>query len=242
MAIAMILAGGYGKRLRPLTLEIPKPLVRIGEKSVIEYQIEWLKYYGYDEIVVLAGYLKEKIIEELGSGSKYGVSITYVVEDEPMGTGGALRNAASIIRRSGTVIVVNGDIVTNLDPNRLVEDVADRDIVASIAAVPLRSSYGILAIDEDRRLIIDFKEKPILQEYWINGGVYAMKSEVVEYLPEFGDIEKTTFPELASQGKLGVVKYPTPPYYWKSIDTHKDLEEAAKELQAIGGLLGGLTR
>ena len=240
MAIAMILAGGYGKRLRPLTLEVPKPLVKVGEKSVIEYQIEWLKYYGYEEIVVLAGYLKEKIIEKLGSGSKYGVSITYVVEDEPMGTGGALRNAASIIKRSGTVIVVNGDIITNLDPRKLVEDVSSRDVVASIAAVPLRSPYGILAIDEDKRLIIDFREKPILQEYWINGGVYAMKPEIVEYLPEYGDIEKTTFPELAGQGRLGVVKYPTPPYYWKSIDTHKDLEEAAKELEAIGGLLGGL--
>ena len=241
MAIAMILAGGYGKRLRPLTLEVPKPLVKVGEKSVIEYQIEWLKYYGFDEIVVLAGYLKEKIIEHLGSGSKYGVTITYVVEDEPLGTGGALKNAGSILRRNEIVVVVNGDVITNLDPRKLVEDVKSRELVATIAAVPLRSPYGILSIDEENRLIVDFKEKPILYEYWINGGVYAFTPEIVDYLPEYGDIEKTAFPELANNNKLGVVKYTTPPYYWKSIDTHKDLEEAGKELQAIGGLLGSLS-
>lgn len=240
MGLAMILAGGYGKRLRPLTLEVPKPLVKVGEKSVIEYQIEWLKYYGFDEIVVLAGYLKEKIIEQLGSGSRYGVSITYVVEDEPLGTGGALKNASSILKRNESVIVVNGDVITNLDPGKLVEDVRNRNMVASIAAVPLRSPYGLLSIDEERKLIIEFKEKPVLYEYWINGGVYAFTPGIVEYLPEYGDVEKTTFPELASNSKLGVVKYMTPPYYWKSIDTHKDLEEADKELQAIGGLLGSL--
>ncbi|MCE4601457.1 MAG: nucleotidyltransferase family protein [Desulfurococcales archaeon] len=241
MVIAMILAGGYGKRLRPLTLEIPKPLVKVGDKAVIEYQIEWLKYYGIDEIVVLAGYLKEKIIEHLGSGLKYGVSITYVVEDEPLGTGGALKNASSIIKRGETVVIVNGDVITNLDPIKLVEDVKSREVIATIAAVPLRSPYGILSINEDKRLIVDFKEKPVLHEYWINGGVYAFKSDIVEYLPEYGDIEKTAFPELAARGLLGVIKYNTPPYYWKSIDTHKDLEEAAKELQAIGGLLGSLS-
>jgi len=237
MTVALILAGGYGKRLRPLTLEVPKPLLKVGGKAVIEYQLEWLSFYGIREVVVLAGYLKEKIIEALGSGAKYGVAITYVVEDVPLGTGGALRNAAHIIRKNENVIVVNGDIITNIDPHPLIDRTRQGDVVASIAAVPLRSPYGILRIDSEKSLILGFKEKPILKDYWINGGVYAFTPAIVDELPEKGDIEKTTFPRLAEEGRLGVVQYETPPYYWRSIDTHKDLEEAAKEIEAMGGLL-----
>ncbi len=236
VVVALILAGGYGKRLRPLTLEVPKPLVKVGGKAVIEYQLEWLRYYGVEEVVVLAGYLKEKIIEALGSGSRYGVSITYVVEDEPLGTGGALRNAAHVIRRNEVVLVTNGDIITNLDPWPLVRLVREKGLVAGIAAVPLRSPYGILDIDEEAGLIRGFREKPVLRDYWINAGVYALTPAIVDRLPERGDVEKTTFPALAEEGALGVVKYDTPPYYWRSIDTHKDLEEAAKEIEAMGGL------
>ena len=235
--VAMILAGGYGKRLRPLTLEVPKPLVKVGRKAVIEYQLEWLKYYGFEEVIVLAGYLKEKIIEALGSGARYGVHITYVVEDEPLGTGGALRNAAHVLKKHEVVVVVNGDIITNLDPNKLVEHTRGIGAAASIAAVPLRSPYGILDIDEEKGLIVGFREKPIIRDYWINAGVYALTPEIVDLLPERGDVEKTTFPALAEEGRLGVVKYDTPPYYWRSIDTHKDLEEAAKEIEEMNGIL-----
>ena len=238
MVIAMILAGGYGKRLRPLTLEVPKPLVKVGGKPVLFYQLEWLKFYGIEEVVILAGYLKEKIIEAVGSGQKFGLSISYVVEDEPMGTGGALYNARHIISKSDTVIIVNGDVLTNINPIKLVDLVRDRsDLVAAIGSVPLRSPYGILDIDRERGLIRGFREKPILRDYWINAGVYAAKPGIIDYLPERGDIEKTTFPVLAEKGLLGTVLYDTPPYYWRSIDTHKDLEEAAKELEARGGLL-----
>ncbi len=234
--MALILAGGYGKRLRPLTLQVPKPLIQVGRKSVIEYQLEWLRYYGITEVVILAGYLKEKLIEALGSGSKYGVSLTYVIEDEPLGTGGALRNASHILGKSEMTIVTNGDIITNIDPWKLIDYTRQNDrIVASIAAVPLRSPYGILDIADG--LIRGFREKPILRDYWINGGVYSMKPSIVDSLPESGDIEKTTFPLLASESRLGVVRYETPPYYWRSIDTHKDLEEAAKEIEELGGLL-----
>ncbi|MEB3780610.1 MAG: nucleotidyltransferase family protein [Desulfurococcales archaeon] len=235
MVVALILAGGYGKRLRPLTLEVPKPLIKVGRRAVIEYQLEWLRYYGITEVVVLAGYLKEKLIETLGSGARYGVSLTYVIEDEPLGTGGALKNASHILGRSEITIVTNGDIITNIDPWDLIKYTKNRNVIASIAAVPLRSPYGILDISDG--FIRGFREKPILRDYWINAGVYAMKPEIVDNLPDSGDIEKTTFPLLASNSKLGVVQYNTPPYYWRSIDTHKDLEEAAKEIEDMGGLL-----
>ena len=234
MPVALILAGGYGKRLRPLTLETPKPLIEVAGKPIIVHQLEWLRYYGIDEIYVLAGYLKEKLIETLGSGARFGVQLSYIIEDEPLGTGGALRNASHVISKNKEVIVVNGDVITNIDPLRLVETLRG-NIIAAMATVPLRSPYGVLEVDDG--LITGFREKPIIRDYWINAGVYAFKPDIIEYLPDKGDIEKTSFPLIASKRLLVGVKYDTPPYYWRSVDSHKDIEEVTKELEEIGGLL-----
>jgi mannose-1-phosphate guanylyltransferase len=237
VTVALVLAGGFGKRLRPYTLEVPKILLPLGSKTIAEYLIDWLRYYGVNEIFMLVGYLKEKIIEALGSGARYGVYVSYIVEDEPLGTGGALRNASHIIGRMEKVIAVNGDIITNLDPKKLLQTLED-NIVASIASVPLRSPYGILDIEGGR--VKGFREKPTLRDYWVNAGVYALKKDIIEYLPEKGDIERSTFPLLASRGQLAVVRYETPPYYWRSIDSPKDLEDIPRELEEIGGLLASL--
>ena len=228
---AAILAGGYGKRLRPLTSDRPKPLVEVAGKPIIVWQIEWLKSHGITEIVVLAGYLYTKLIEYLGNGSRFGVRIAYVVEEEPLGTAGALKNAEHILRKEDYFIVVNGDIITNLDPLQLVKTVSERsEVIAAIAAVPLRSPYGILKIDEHGR-IIDFVEKPVLREYWINAGVYAMRPDIFDYLPEKGDIEKTSFPRLARERRLVALRYMD--VFWRSIDTYKDVEEVSRELQGV---------
>ncbi|RLG09596.1 MAG: nucleotidyltransferase, partial [Thaumarchaeota archaeon] len=95
---AVILAGGYGKRLKPYTENVPKPLLSVAGRSILEWQIRWLKHYGFREILICAGYLKEKIVNEVGSGTKYGVKVGYVVEDKPLGTGGAVKNAEHILK------------------------------------------------------------------------------------------------------------------------------------------------
>ena len=229
---AAILAGGMGKRLRPLTLEKPKPLVEVAGKPIIEWQITWLKKYGVDEIVLLVGYMKEKLIGYLGSGSRLGVKITYVVEDEPLGTAGAIKNAESVLKREDLFFVINGDIITNLNPLKMIEIIEQNlDIIAVIAAVPLRSPYGILEIDE-RGFIRKFIEKPYLEEYWINAGVYVMKPEIIQYLVEKGDIERTTFPKLAEENKIMTYRYRN--VFWRSIDTYKDVEEVSKEIEKQG--------
>lgn len=230
--LATILAGGFGKRLRPLTEKTPKPLLAVAGKPIIVHQIEWLKSYGFTEIIVMAGWLKEKIIEELGSGSKYGVTIVYSVEDEPLGTAGALKNASGILSKRERFLVINGDIITNIDPKPLLDSLAE-GIMASMAAVQLKSPYGVLDIDNNE-LIRGFREKPVLEEYWINAGIYAMRPTIFEYVPERGDLEKLVFPVLASEGKLKAVRYDLKDYYWRSIDTHKDLDEATKELRTLG--------
>ena len=227
---AAILAGGFGKRLRPYTSDRPKPLVEVAGKPILVWQIEWLKRHGFDEVVLLVGYLKEKIIEYIGSGARLGVKATYIVEDEPLGTAGALKNAEPVLRNEKFFLVMNGDIITNLNPMKLYERLTGRKEDAVIATVPLKSPYGILEIDSEGK-IRSFREKPVLREYWINAGIYAMTPRVFDYLPPKGDIERTAFPRLASEERLGSVRYED--VFWKSIDTYKDVEEAAKELSRI---------
>ncbi|MCD6369415.1 MAG: nucleotidyltransferase family protein [Thermoproteales archaeon] len=220
---ALILAGGLGKRLRPYTENTPKPLVIVATKPIIVWQIEWLKNYGITDFVVACGYKREKVIEYLGNGRKLGVKIGYVVEDEPLGTGGAIKNAEPFLKNEGKFIVINGDIITNLNPLHLVT--LDEHL-GSIALVPLPSPYGIVETEGDK--VKSFKEKPLLEDYWINAGVYCFSSKVFSYLPEKGDIEREVFPVLAEKGLLKAVKYTN--VFWKSIDTVKDLEIAEKIL------------
>ncbi len=232
MTLAAILAGGYGKRLRPLTIERPKPLLEVAGKPILIHMIEWLKYYGINEIVLLVGYLKEKIIESLGSGSKYGVTIVYSVEDEPLGTGGALKNAAGILGKSEKFLIINGDIITNLDPRPLL-DALDKGYYVSIASVQLRSPYGILELGEND-MVLSFREKPLLKDYWINAGVYGATPKMLEYLPDRGDLEETTLPRLASNKKIIAIKYDLARTYWRSIDSIKDLEKASRDILEMG--------
>lgn len=222
-----ILAGGFGKRLRPLTTGKPKPLVEVAGKPILVHQIDWLRSHGFNEVVLLVGYLKEKIMEYVGGGSRFGVRVVYVVEEEPLGTGGALKNAEHVLKNEEVFLALNGDIITDLDPSRLVDTVRSGEAAAAVAAVPLRSPYGILELGEGDR-ILAFREKPVLHEYWINAGVYAMSPRVFDYLPPRGDIERNGFPQLAREGILKAVRYEG--VFWRSIDTHKDIEEAAKEL------------
>jgi NDP-sugar pyrophosphorylase family protein len=228
---AAIIAGGLGKRLRPLTEDRPKPLIEVGGRPIIEWQIRWLSRYGVDTIVVLAGYHRERLIEFLGSGSRFGVSVVYVVEEEPLGTGGAIKNAEKVLG-DGVFLAVNGDVVTDIPVTELVRSLEEYpEALATIALVPLRSPYGIVEVDNSGR-VRSFREKPLLEDHLINAGVYAMRPEVFRYLPTRGDIERETFPRLASEGRL--VGRVFRGYYWRSIDTVKDVEEASQELQQLG--------
>ncbi|MEM2872910.1 MAG: nucleotidyltransferase family protein [Nitrososphaerales archaeon] len=222
---AIILAGGYGKRLRPLTTEKPKPLIEIAKKPILAIQFEWLKNHGINEVILCVGFLKEKIIEYVGNGRRFGMRVGYAVEEEPLGTGGALLNSELLLKGEDRFVVLNGDVITDLDLSRLISHF-DKPIGA-IALVPLRSTYGVVMIN-DKGEITEFKEKPILKDFWINAGVYCLNHAIFKYLPEKGDIEATAFPKLAEEKKLGAVKYAT--CFWRAIDVQKDIEEAEKDL------------
>jgi NDP-sugar pyrophosphorylase family protein len=226
---AVILAGGFGKRLKPLTDDRPKPMIEISGIPILEWQVNWLKKHEIKEIIICAGYLKGSVIDHIGSGQKFGVSVGFAVEEEPLGTGGALKNARALIS-GDRFIAMNGDILTNLDPIKLTHLVKpESDALCSIAAVPLRSPYGIIEIDNGHAR--GFREKPVLGEYWINAGIYCLTSSVLDMLPEKGSLEELTLPLLAKDDKVQVQKYTD--VLWRSIDTHKDIEEAQREFRAL---------
>lgn len=224
----VILAGGMGKRLRPLTSDRPKPMIEIDNIPIIELQVNWLKEFGMKDVIVLVGHLKEKIKHHLADGTKFGVNISYIEENVPLGTGGALNNAKNRILENGKTdtgfFVINGDILTDLDPSKISEKGS-----MALALVPLKSSFGIVETNGD--LVSRFVEKPFIQDTWINAGVYYFSNEIFQYLPNNGNLETFTLPMLVNKQKLKAKKFTN--NYWRSIDSHKDVEEASKEIQQL---------
>jgi len=216
----LILAGGKGKRLRPLTDNIPKPLIQLNNIPIIEWQIRYFKKFGVNDFVICAGYKSDQIIKYLNSNVN--ANIEYSIEKEPLGTGGAIKNAKKLLDTE-SFFVINGDILTNIDLQQLQKK------SNSISAIQLRSTFGILNIKEE--LVKGFMEKPIIPDYWINAGVYHLSSDILDELPTKGNIEDTAFPLLANNGKLSCIKYPD--VFWYSIDSHKDIEECSEKMISI---------
>jgi len=223
----VILAGGFGKRLKPITDNCPKPMIEILDKPIIEWQIQLLAKNNIKEIIICVGYLKEQIIDHIASGNRFNVKVAYTVEEEPLGTGGALKNTYSLLKdEKEGFFMINGDILTNIDFKYL----ADKNKTNTLAVVPLNSPYGIVDFDEQLN-VTGFKEKPHIVDKWINAGIYFFNEDVFNYLPDKGNIETTALPEMANQQKLKAKKFENS--FWKSIDSHKDIEESSKELAKI---------
>jgi mannose-1-phosphate guanylyltransferase len=226
---AIILSGGQALRLRPLTEDRPKALVPVKGRPIAEYQIEWLVGQGGVTSVTFAcGYRWEKLKDHFGS-SFQGVPIDYSVEAESLGTGGGIKKALAPMASEETVLVTNGDVITDLPLKRMIEAHKQAgDFSASMLVVPYRSRFGVVRIDK-LKVVRDFDEKPQFPDVWINGGVYCLNpKKILKNLPDNGDIERETFPKLVAHGDL--LSYP---YYgeWAFLDSIKDLKELEESLQ-----------
>jgi len=217
----IILAGGKGKRLRPITDYVPKPLIPIKNISIIEWQIKYLKKFGISEIIICSGY-KTKMIENYLNNKKLGIKITFSVEDKPLGTGGAIKKAGKKIKDK-SFLVINGDTITNIDLKKLIKK------NNAIAAIQLRTKFGILQTDKNK--IIKFDEKKEIENLWMNAGIYHLNKETLKELPTVGDIEKTLFPDYAKKEKLSTIKFTNSKWY--SIDSFKDMEECSLVIKKI---------
>ncbi len=226
---ALILAGGMGKRFQPMTLEMPKVMIPFRNKPIIEHQIDFLRSHDIRDILVSVGYKKEKIKEYLGNGSKFGVNITYIEEESPLGTAGPIALAKPYL--DNTFLVCNGDVILNLDVPDMFLFHKQSGALATIALTTVDdpSSYGVADMRGSK--ILKFVEKPKKEQApsrLINAGVYIMEPEVLKLIPESGYVmvENNTFPKLAEQQQL--VGYPYSGQ-WFDLGTPERYKTALKE-------------
>ncbi len=225
---AIILAGGKGERLRPYTNDRPKPMVEINGKPILSYQLSELKKAGVTQVVFACSYQREKLMDYVGDGNKYGLAVYYSEEDTPLGRGGGIKQAMGCLKGEWKdVIVANGDNLWKIDLQGLISKHQSRGAFATVVVVPLKSPYGIVEFN-DKDEVLGFREKPILP-HWVNAGVYIFSKEIMDLLPDVGDHEIETFPKLP-QDKFLVFQSKD---YWRGVDTVKDLTEAEKEVQEI---------
>ncbi len=225
---ALILAGGMGERLRPLTDTIAKPMVPVNEKPILWYQVTRFRDAGVSDIVVLCGYKWESIRDYFGDGSEFGVRMHYEVEEAPLGRGGALKRGLGQFPASDrTVLASNGDILTTQEFGPILELHNNTNALATVMLTPYPSAYGVVEIDDSSR-ITAFREKGDLPQ-WINAGIYILDVGIKEEMPDLGDHETTTFPRLADRGQLRGYRSRA---FWRAIDNHKDLREAEEVLQS----------
>ena len=228
---ALILAGGRGERLRPLTDTLPKPMVPLDGKPLLWHQVRWLMEAGVTDVVFLAGYRWEAIQEFFGDGSSFGFRAQYSIEDQPLGTGGAIRKGLSMVPQDeGYVVATNGDIITSESVTHMI-DMFQRKreinpaLQGTILVVPFVSPYGLVDVNAEDN-VGGFREK-VEMPHWINGGVYVLARSIEERMPETGNHENSTLPDLAAEGKLGAFRSRA---FWRSVDSHKDLREAEEFL------------
>lgn len=222
---ALILAGGKGTRLRPLTVYTPKPIVPLVNRPFLLYQIEILRDAGITDITLSLSYQPDKIQHLLGNGSEFGVSLAYVTEPSPMGTGGAYKFAASGIRE--TTVVFNGDILTDVDIGSILEYHRTNNAAATISLVAVKdpARYGIVETGKDGR-VLRFVEKPgpdqlaELNVNTINAGIYILEPDILDIIAK--DVNRSfeydVFPDILGRG-LPFYGYTIKDDYWRDIGT-----------------------
>ena len=220
---ALLLAGGKGERLGAT---VPKPLVQVAGRPLAAYAVDRLAAAGVARVLVACAAGQEDTFEQALGG--LGAEIVAVGEPEPLGRGGGLRLAAESREEEGPVYALNGDEVLDLDLAALLAAHEERGPAATLVVAPLRSPFGIVELGAGNA-VQRFREAPVLP-HWVNAGFYVLGEEALARLPEKGDHEHTTFPELATEGRLLAYRHEG---MWLTVNTPKDLR-AAEEALATG--------
>ncbi len=243
----IIIAGGLGTRLRPLTYQRPKPLTPVANRPFLEYQVALLKQYGIDDIVFATNYMADLIVAHFGDGSAFGVRMRYALEDHPLGTGGAIRNAADMFPGE-EVAVFNGDVLTDFDLSSLIEFHHTHKAIATItlAEVPSPHPFGVLLKDKEGRikewlepseetkkaLALDPDQTPGGRDF-INAGFYLLHPDFLAAIPHGvpQSVERDTFPALLA--RKAPIYGLAPGGFWM------DVGRAEQLLAATQAILGG---
>ncbi|MGO9962435.1 MAG: sugar phosphate nucleotidyltransferase [Acidimicrobiales bacterium] len=233
---AIVLVGGEGTRLRPLTYDIPKQMLPVVGRPMITHVVEWLAGHGVDRAVLSLGYRADAFVRAFPENRLAGVALEYVVEPDPLDTAGAVRFAAERAGVSGTFLVLNGDVLTEADASGLVAFHRSRAAEASIALTPVPdpSSFGVVPTDEAGR-VIAFIEKPPEGQAptnLINAGIYVLETSVLDRIPggRRVSIERETFPDLVAAGRLYAMSFDA---YW--LDTGRPHQYLQAQLDILRG-------
>jgi len=236
---AVVLVGGFGTRLRPLTLTAPKQMLEVVDRSMLEHVIGGLAAHGVDEVVLSLGYKEDVFRDAYPDGQCGGVALRYAVEPEPLDTAGAVRFAARAANIDETFIVINGDVFTDLDVGEVWRRHHETGAEATIALTPVEdpSRYGVVPTDDDGR-VTGFVEKPPPGEAapnWINAGTYVLEPSVLDRIDSGRkvSIERETFPAIVADGGLWAVKSKS---YW--VDAGTPLTYIQIQLDLIDGVRG----
>ena len=222
---ALLLAGGKGERLGAAAEGRPKPLVPVAGHPLAAYQVSRLAAAGVDRVIVSCAAGSEPLFESQLAG--LGPEIVTVGEPAPLGRGGGLRLAASARAETGPVYALNGDELLDVDLEALLAFHRERAPAATIAVAPMPSSFGVVELEPDDR-VAAFREAAPLP-HWVNAGLYVLDDEALKRLPERGDHETTTFPELASEDRLLAFRHTG---IWLTVNTPKDLRRVEEFIAA----------
>jgi mannose-1-phosphate guanylyltransferase len=230
---AVVMAGGEGTRLRPLTLDVPKPFLRVAGKPAIEYALDALVAAGIQDIIVTTFYKPERLVQHLGGGARLKARIFYSVEDEAMGTAGGVAKCLPLTG-DDTVVVLSGDVIADVNIKALVDAHARSGAVATMALTTVENptEFGIVGLDETGR-IVRFLEKPKKEEVFsnlINAGIYVLSPEALREVPPGAnfDFSKNLFPKLLSSGRK--LQGVTLEGFWMDVGRPSDLLKASHAL------------
>lgn len=231
---AVILAGGKGTRLKPYTTVIPKPLVPIGEKAILEILLGRLQKSGVDEVVLCVNHFAEIIQAFFGNGSRHGIRIRYSTEDQPLGTVAPLKLVSDLPEN---FLVMNGDLLTDLDFRNLYEEHIRSEALLTVSTYQRNTKidFGVIEVDKESNRMTGFREKPVY-DFEVSMGVYAMNRKVLDFVPAgtpfgFDDLMLTL---LEQKEMVRVYPYTG---YWLDIGRPDDYEKANEDLDLLSRLL-----
>ena len=225
----VVMAGGKGTRLRPLTENTPKPLLKVGDKPILEHNIDRLSLFGMDDFWISVNYLGEQIVEYFGNGNHKNLNINYVWENEPLGTIGSVSKIDNFIHDD--ILVTNSDILTNMDYEDFFLRFKEKDADLAAATIPYKLEVPYAVLETSNGHVISFKEKPTYT-YFSNGGIYLMKREITDRIPKKTFFNATDLMEnLIANGKK-VLSYPLSGY-WLDIGKHEDFKKAQEDIKSI---------
>jgi NDP-sugar pyrophosphorylase family protein len=222
---ALLLAGGKAERLGDAAQGLPKPLVPVAGFPLAEYAVARLVDAGVTRVIVACRAGDEDAF--LNALAGLGAEVEAVGEDEPLGRGGGLRLAASRRQEEGPVLALNGDELLDVDFRALVAEHEQSGAAATLVVAQVRSPFGVVEVEEDGT-VTGFREAPPL-EHWVNSGVYVLGEDALALLPEKGDHEQSTFPQLAAERRLHAHRHEG---VWLTVNTPKDLRRAAEFMEA----------